>query len=510
MESCARRAGVLACLLLPAVARAQLAPVGVPGGSVRIELDGSIETWDHRFLDGRRDALGADLSSDALGGDLIPLVGEADARLARITGLSTIRLDLGKLTTDAFADEGRGYLGLSLGLSDAITIFGRLPVVRTRVQVAASVDAASTNAGLNPGETSHAAFFQELDTALGTLGSRLAAGDYDGDPSQKALAQATLASGTALRNDLFGLLSDPATASPFVPTATSPGGTAVTSTITSLQGTLSGSLGISGFTLTPELPATPVSGAEVLALLGDPAVGVRLGETKITFRGDAEAGVALTLADHWDRGGRRGGFRTAVEGLARFPTGRRARTDRALALGTGEGSTDIEARITTDLGTGRWGTRLEGGYRRRLAADVLARVAPPTQPFPGLDLLSVVRRDPGDVGTIGARPFYRLARSLAIVGSVQYWSRKADRYSYTTPADSIPDVDPNVLALDTEATATVLGIGLSYSNLGRRTGGRGMPVDAGWSYERVVSTTGGRVADRHTVRARFRVYFGLF
>jgi hypothetical protein len=83
--------------------------------------------------------------------------------------------------------------------------------------------------------------------------------------------------------------------------------------------------------------------------------------------------------------------------------------------------------------------------------------------------------------------------------------------SYASPANEIPGVDASVLAVDTKATATVLGIGLTYANPGGlRPGGRGLPVDAGWSYERVVRATGGRVANTHAMTARFRVYFGLF
>jgi hypothetical protein len=77
--------------------------------------------------------------------------------------------------------------------------------------------------------------------------------------------------------------------------------------------------------------------------------------------------------------------------------------------------------------------------------------------------------------------------------------------------DSIPNVSAEVLAEETKASATVLGIGLTYSNPGGlRPGGSGLPVDAGWSYERVVKASGGRVPNRHTMRAMFRVYFRLF
>jgi hypothetical protein len=253
-----------------------------------------------------------------------------------------------------------------------------------------------------------------------------------------------------------------------------------------------------------------VTTANLLDYVRDP-IGLRPGKSKVTFRGDAEAGAAITLLDHWDLGTHRGGARVAIQGLMRFPTGVVTRSDRLLALGTGDGQTDIEARMTADLGAGNWGVRLEGGYNRQLAANFLVRVAPPSQPFPSVDLLTIVRRDPGDVVDLAVRPFFRLARTLAIQGSVWHWSRGTDAVSYTTAADSIPGVSADVLEQDTKASATVVGIGLTYSHPGGlRPGGNGLPVDAGWTYERVVKAGGGRVPNRHTIRAMFRVYFGLF
>jgi hypothetical protein len=35
-------------------------------------------------------------------------------------------------------------------------------------------------------------------------------------------------------------------------------------------------------------------------------------------------------------------------------------------------------------------------------------------------------------------------------------------------------------------------------------------VDASWSYERVLSASGGVVPNVHRLRGRFRVYLGLF
>jgi hypothetical protein len=510
---CVRRLAVLACLLAPRVLPAQLAPVGVPAGVLRVDLDGALESWDHRWLDGSREPLGADVSSAAAGADLFPSLGEADARIGRITGVPDFRLNLGVLTTDAEATVGRGTLGLALGLTRSLTVFGRIPLVEARVQSAIRLDPAAANAGFNPGADQEAGFFQELDASLAALGGRIAAGDFDGDPALKARAQTALDAGTALRADLFGLLTDPATASPFVPTATSAAGTAIASRVSDLQTSLANDFGVAGFTTGVALPAGPISGDELVGFIRDPTgpIALRTGDSKVTFRGDAEAGLALTLADRWDRGPRPGGFRAAVDGRVRFPTGSVARPDRLFALGTGAGHTDLELRVTTDLGAGRWGVRVEGLYDRQLAADYLVRVAPPTQPLAGIDLLSAVRLNPGDIVSAAVRPFFRLAPTIAIQGSAMHWSRGADEVGYLTNADSIPGVAASVVAQDSKASATVLGIGLTYSNPGRlRAGGSGLPIDASWVYERVVTASGGIVPDRHRVRASFRAYFGLF
>ena len=68
-----------------------------------------------------------------------------------------------------------------------------------------------------------------------------------------------------------------------------------------------------------------------------------------------------------------------------------------------------------------------------------------------------------------------------------------------------------MLAEETAANATLMSVGMTYSNPGRLgPRGSGMPIDAGWSYERVLRAGGGRVTDPHRVRARFRMYFGLW
>jgi hypothetical protein len=510
---CVRRLGFVGCLILPSRLGAQVPPLGVPGGVLRVELDGSLATFDRRFRDGHRESYAADLFSSALGSDRIPILADAEARVGRIIGNPSYRINLGALTTDAHADVGIGSLGLSLGLTRHITVFGRIPLVRTRVQSSMLLDPASADAGLNPGEADQLPFFSEMDAALATLSAKIAAGDYDANPSQKALAQSTLADATTLRADLFGLLADPATASPAIPTGNSVAGAALDGRVVALQNTLAVDLNVSGFTLTPALPATALTEAELEQVLSAPGgpIAVRLSQSAVTFRGDAEAGATVTLVDHWDRGTRRGGFRAALSGLVRLPTGRREQSDRPLDIGTGDGQTDLQVDLVADVGAGSLGARLSGTYVRQLPSTILTRVAPPSQPFAGLDRLTSVRRNPGDIVALGVHPFYRLARTLGLQAGVKHWSRGTDAVFYASPADALPGIDPNILAEGSKANATLLSVGLTYSNPGGlRPGGKGLPVDASWSYQRVLRAGGGRVPNSHTVRGVFRVYFGIW
>ncbi|MGH7581099.1 MAG: hypothetical protein ACREM9_13045 [Gemmatimonadales bacterium] len=495
------------------MARAQLAPVGVPAGVLRIEVDGIFDSWDKRWRNGTREGLGTAVSSSALGSDLLPFLASSDTILRRVTGLAGAGLNLGTLATDAQADVSAAVLGLSVGVTRSIAVFGRLPLARSRIQPSLDLETAGATAGLSPGTTAQGPFFDQFALALTTLEAQIAAGAYDGDPTQRALADQTLAQGDALFGDLFTLLGEPSTASPFLPIGGSETATALNARIAALQTTLATDLGLGGFSTQPALPAAAATADDVESVITDPfgPIGIQTGQSELMYRGDTEAGVAVTIADRWDLERKRGGFRAAAEGLVRFPTGQRPRLDRLLAIGTGDGQTDIELRGVVDLGTGNVGLRLEGGYNRQLAGDITARVAPPSQPFPSRRLETSVRLDPGDVTTLAVRPFFRLARTVALIGSLERWSKGQDAVEYLSEGDAIPGVDPGVLAQETDAGATLVSFGLTYSNPGAlRPGGTGLPVDAGWTYERVVSASGGIVPDVHRIKARLRLYFNIW
>ena len=507
---------------LPGAAAAQFSPVGVPKGLLRVELDGALETVDRRYFGGTSEEFAADLASPALGADRIPGFAEADAALGRITQVGGARLNLGQLTATAQGSRNSAAVGLGFGITSHISVFARLPLARTTVKTTLTLDSTSSNAGINPadpvfgaqaGAAQTSQFISDFTGALQSLEARLQAGVYDGDPAVRALAQSTLNSGTALRNDLAGLLLDPATASTFVPTAGSQLGTVLNARIQALQATLSGSLGVTGFTTTPALPVTRASQDALTAYLTDPRgpIAGRVAEAPLSQRGDAEVGAVFTLIDRWNDDAKGTGIRFAVSGLYRLGTGFPARPSFFLDIGTGTGHAALGGTATADIGVGRFGIRLTGGYLQQRPADDLLRVTPPDQPYAPFNHIKTVRVNPGDVFTLGAHPFVRLVPGFAIQAGVDHLHEGAETVAYLSASDSIPGVPASVLALDSEIGVTTFSAGITYATPGiSKPGAKGIPVDAFWTLGRVVAGSGGRVSKFQSMRGGVRVYFRIF
>jgi len=509
-------------LLLPSAAAAQLAPVGVPRGLIRLDLGGALESVDRRYFGGSLEEFAADLGSPALGSDRISGLTDADARLMRITGDAGARLNLGGLAATARGSRTVGVIGVAVGVTSRLTLFARLPLARATVTTRLALDSTTSNAGVNPadpvfgtstGAAQTVAFFQDFGTALQSLQTRLQSGAYDGDPAVRALAQSTLTSGTSLRNDLFGLLADPATASAFVPTTSSPLGVAVSARVQALQATLAGSLGVAGFTSVPLLPGARASQDEFVGYLTNPngpIVG-RLDSLSLSQRGDAEVGGVWTLVDRWNDDAHGTGVRAAVSALARLGTGFPPRPSYFLDLGTGTGHGALGATLTTDIGFGRLAARLTAGYLHQLAGNQLVRLTLPDQPYAPFTQLVTVRVDPGNVFTVGAHPMLRLLPSLGIHAGVDYWRHGSEQAAYVSAADSIPGIPASVLAVDSRIGVTTFSAGVTYSRPGAtKPGSTGLPLDAGWTFEQVIAGSGGRVQKTQAVRAGVRLYHRLF
>jgi hypothetical protein len=226
-----------------------------------------------------------------------------------------------------------------------------------------------------------------------------------------------------------------------------------------------------------------------------------------------DVGAIYTVIDRFDQAGHTGGFRLALSGLLRLPTGQRDNPNNLLDVGTGNGRYEVGTYGTADLGGGRLGARLSGGYLMRLPALRVRRVSDIGAPYAEIARLTNVREDAGDILSLGAKPFLRLARNFAILGIVDYVRVGADAVAYDSPADAIPGISANGLANGSRSSVTVGG-GVTY--VGRAAHecekGRpcGWPIDASWNYSTVTTGSGGRVVKFRMTTLEIRWYQRLW
>ncbi len=519
------RLGVALLPFITLSVSAQLAPVGVPKGTLRLDVRGAFESADQRIFDGTTEDYLADFGSPAFGSDRIASLRSTDSLVSVVLGQPTYRLNLGNQQANGQLTIGAGTIGAALGITSRLTLFATVPLVTTRVQARLRLDSTTSDGGLNPahpalGNPNDAAaadaFFGAFNTALTTLETRIANGTYAGNPSLDSLARAVAARGGSMRDALFALTRDPVQASPFLPSSASATGQQIGTLIDGLQDTLANTLGVPGFTSDPVLAQSRLTGGEFANLLTDPAgpfLAFPLAESKISRMGDMEVGAIFTVVDRFDRPGSTGGFRLAITGLARLPTGQRDNPANLIDVGTGNGRYEAGVSGTADLGVGAIGARLRGGYLVRLPTLRVRRVTAPSQPYADASRLTNVRYNAGDVLTLGAQPFLRLARNIAVHGQADYTRIGADAASYYSSGDVIPGLSAGVLD-ESARTALALGGGISY--VGRAAHecepGRkcGWPIEASWTYTTVVRATGGRVEKFRTTRLEIRWYQRLW
>jgi hypothetical protein len=489
-------------LTLPSAGLAQLAPIGIPRGLLRFTIDGSFAYANERFNDGTRESLGANFTSPALGSDRIPTLAEADQRIAVLLNQPDYKLNLGASVGTAQVSTGTGALSVGLGITRGLAIFGRLPIVSTWWRQSVSIDTATSTAGVNLadpalGNTAGAsvadAFFTQFNTSLAGLEGRITAGVYDGDPTTKALAVETLASGLALSDSLSALIADAGTASPFLPLASSGAGQTLSGQVTAVQQALDG-LGAGGFTSSLPLPTSPAEPADLNNYATSPSGSVgysSLANSTRTGIGDVEVGAVYTVIDQWNANAARG-LRLAAGATVRLPTGEVALPTDPFGVSLGAGSPAIGMAVALDIGRGTFGARVSGAYLLQLPGNYTRRVGSPLSAILPLSATADVTVNPGDQIRIGIAPFVRLARAFGIVGSAVWLNQGDDDVQYATVADSVPGVPASVLAQGTGASRLLLSIGVTYSSDGQRADGTGgVPIDAGWRWETTVASSGG-------------------
>ena len=507
-------------LIVPAAARAQFSPVGLPRGLFRLELGGEFRNADSRFRDGITEDIARSFTTRPLGSEFFPSLTASESQLGQILGLSGYRLNVGRTTANGLLNIGTTSIGVSYGLTSKITLFANVPIVRTRMQLRLDFDSGGADAGFNPndpvfgtgqGQIQTAAFFNEFTSALETLSANLAAGVYDANPAQWALAQQTKAKGTSWHNGLVTVFNDPDV--PFVPTASSATGGALTDSLTALQATFD-SLNVTGFTTLPALAASRLSETDFENLISNPAGPVRgfpLLDANLNLLGDIAAGLGWTVTDSWNRRGKRGGLRVALSGTMRFPTGARDRSDDFLDVGTGSGHFAAGLTATVDWGRGFLGSRLIAGYEYRFEGSEQRRISTLSQPIAFANRLANVQRRPGGLLDISVTPFLRIASTLSLVGGVRLRRQGADRVGYAAASDSLPGIDPSDLAVDSDWSITSFQAGLTYvSPSASDFSAGGFPVEASWTMEGPLAGSGGIVAKERVMRVQLRMYLRLF
>jgi hypothetical protein len=199
------------------------------------------------------------------------------------------------------------------------------------------------------------------------------------------------------------------------------------------------------------------------------------------FPGDAEVQAKVRL---WT------GF--AVVGLVRLPTGHLDSPHDLFDLSSGDHQTDVELGLTQEVTLlGRlWlnlsvrGTQQRPGVRPR-------RVAPQDSLLVPIAALANLRWDPGDALALDVAPMYHVNEHFAAGVTFGYFTKKHDRYSFASPADSAT----LATRLGSPRSASVLDAGTSERRvrMGLAVTYMGPGVEGGLSLEQTVSGSGGRI-----------------
>lgn len=510
-----------AILSLAGSATAQITPLLVPKGKLRVDILGQFQNWDHRYNDGTREEAAADFNRSTMDRRFVPGLGAAEDHLKKITGLTNLSLSLGKSTSSYFVNYGTTGFGGALGLTRRITLHGMVPIIAVKIEPRFLVDTTGGNATINPASLLAAnpsataqtnAFLSQLASALNTLKARIAAGAYQSDPATELLAETTLARGEALQAELAALLQS--TDGYFTPRAGTDVARAVQQVISDFQAQLR-VLNITSFNQQPALLSSPFS-AEFFDsyLTGDKGPIASRGLTEVpalSYLGDVEIGVSYGLIDHFPSNRIGAGFRAVVDATIRLRTAKLDSPDRFMDLGTGDRQPDVDVSLVADYVSHRLGVRMSGGYNLQLPGNQTRRVTRFDAPIAPLATLAGVRRDPGDVIRISAQPFFRLATYLSLFGSVDYWNRMRDKFTYAAGQPPVEGVDIGVLADGSASDALMLAGGISFTHSGfNKRGETKLPMDASIRYQRIARSRTGLVPDAASVRIDLRFYGRFF
>lgn len=199
----------------------------------------------------------------------------------------------------------------------------------------------------------------------------------------------------------------------------------------------------------------PPNRADSLHILGQSALGDAEGWVKLVWLG-AQDEQARTRPSGVH-------VRSALTGLVRVGTATPAHPSQQLAIGTGDGQTDVEGASQWDLIFGRhfWAS-LVGRYVRQLPTTRVVRVAPRDDPFSPAELINT-RIEPGNYYELEATPRLTIGNHFMI--GAQFRHRHDDESHFLAAGGGTGGTgDPSVLDV-ASSSSTTYGFGVVYSTI---------------------------------------------
>jgi hypothetical protein len=514
--------------------RAQDLPFGVgedaslvPRGAVRFGMHADFGFADQlRLANGDRVPLGTLLASDSLGATALPALSAAERSLQTATGLSSLRLFIGRTEASAAVSVTKIPISLEYGVTRWLTLGVSAPLVRRHVDVVINPNAggANGNVGLNPALDPNSTAGITQIQATQAFNTQFAAAEAQfraalasciaspGGPGCSRVLQdsALVGMSQAARVAIVSVYGGVTTAAPFVPLGSSAAQQAINATVIALRQRFTAARDAGASITVPTAgapigPIFPLTSAQFASYVTDPNVGLGaadLGRFSHTNIGDVDVSAKIALYDGFRARNAGVRLRSAVTGTFRIGAGPSRNASDFLDPGAGDGQNDIEVRVTNDIGIGRrFATTVAAAQTWQRPDRQVIRSG--SALFLGASTRTTVERDLGDITALDIIPRVAVTKFIALAVTGSFRHKTADRYTGGSPSSQWGLVSLPLGAY----TETRAGLGVVYSTRSNGRGIGGAPVELIFQHARTVQSSGSPIALMNVDQLGGRIYF---
>lgn len=514
--------------------------VTIPRGTLRTTIRSESVLHRGRWNNGQAEELGAGFGG-ALAAPQLSWLGVLDQQVASL-GVTGLNASLGETSLTLRQRLAVTNLGFEYGLSDRLTLSVNAPFVRTRVEglLRARGDSGLATAGLNPYfigsgvPASNRTTIDRYTAAATSLASRRTAcqGNAGAFPECATILAETgqvdalitgaqqFATGLATTYGAQGL----GDGLPFVPMAGSAAEQLLLQRIDAFRTDFT-RYGVTNITPTTGLPVgaqTPLSAAQLAALVSDPALGFGAQPMTRTARqdlGDVDIGVRLNVFDDFAGDSARlaanaRGIRQTIGVTFRLGGGNFDLPDNFVDLGTGSGHSAISVRSYTDLVLNdRFYATVTLGWARGFSHDRDLRIPD----FAGVEWLEAWRTatvtvNPGQVLEMRLAPRWVINNYFSLGGEWRWRAKGEDRHTIrgadvTNAQGNAVTLLPNALDAQSNWNEQRWAWHVSYSTLSAEARGRTkVPLEIGYTHEQSIASSAGTFPRRFEDRVQIRYY----